>query len=249
MKKFSPVILAAAFLALVWAVYYNHFGGPLSKDPGNWGVFGDFTGGVLNPLLNFITIYLLIKSLNFQERQIEIAKSEADEARRDLEDAKKNEALRSYESSLLTFAQVAIDEYKAFNITHSNGVTLNSGEAVTYLQEQMFSEKRSKEEFDEFVNEIDQNGHQRVYSLVRSLCALFKLTTDICPPQERARYVDMISLIIPVKAQFLLFMAEAYSNWKILEQPRTLGFFEREANKQSLAMLKSMIKSSEQTQN
>ncbi|MCC6077165.1 hypothetical protein ACFPTX_05635 [Pseudomonas sp. GCM10022188] len=242
MKKFSPVILAAALLALVWTVYYGNFGGALSKDPGEWGVFGDYTGGVLNPLLNFITIYLLIKSLSFQEKQIEIAKSEADEARNDLAEARRNEALRSYESSLLTFAQVAIDEYKSFSLPGLDGTLLKSGEAVTYLQERLLSAERSKNDFDKLINEIDQSNHECIYSLVRSFCALFKLTVDICPEQERARYVDMISLIIPTKAQFLLFMMEAYSGWRILEQPRGLGFFDREANKEALDAMKSLIK-------
>lgn len=243
MKKFSPVILAAAFLALVWAIYYANFGGGLSKDPGNWGVFGDFTGGVLNPLLNFITIYLLIKSLNFQEDQIETAKLEADEARNDLKKARENEALRSYESSLLTFAQVAIDEYKSLSLPRLDGTVMKAGEAVTYLQERLLDVERSKVEFESLVNEIDHENHECIYSLVRSFCALFKLTIDICPEQERARYVDMISLIIPTKAQFLLFMMESYTSWRILEHPRSLGFFEREANRSAITAMKSLIKS------
>ncbi|EIU2834820.1 TPA: hypothetical protein L4810_006776 [Pseudomonas aeruginosa] len=241
MKKFSPVILAAAFLALVWAIYYANFGGAPSKNPGNWGVFGDYTGGVLNPLLNFITIYLLIKSLNFQEKQIEIARSEAEEARNDLAEARRNEALRSYESSLLTFAQVAIDEYKSFSLPGPDGSILKGGQAVSHLQNSLLSTERSKEEFDKLINEIDQNNHECIYSLTRSFCALFKLTIDICPEQERGRYIDMISLIIPTKAQFLLFMVEAYSDWRILEHPRKLGFFEREANRDAVNAMKSLI--------
>ena len=37
-----------------------------SNDKGDWGTFGDFVGGVLNPILTFITIVMLINSLKLQ---------------------------------------------------------------------------------------------------------------------------------------------------------------------------------------
>jgi hypothetical protein len=242
MKTFSPILLAVVFLAAAWSLYYGNFGGPLSGDPGAWGTFGDYTGGVVNPLLNFITIYLLVKSLNFQKGQIDIAKGEADEVKNDLKVARKNEALRSYESSLLIFAQVALDEFKSLSLTSPAGVKYKSGEAITYLQGQLLAGERTSEGFEALVNELDERNHECIYSLVRSFGALFKLTLDLCPVEDQSRYLDMISLIIPTKAQYLLFMMEAYSKWKILEHPRKLGFFDREANKDAIGNMKLLVK-------
>lgn len=50
--------------------YYLNFGidGDISQKTDIWGQFGDYLGGVLNPILSFISIYLLINSLSLQHR-------------------------------------------------------------------------------------------------------------------------------------------------------------------------------------
>jgi len=243
MKTLSPIFVAVVFLGAVWSIYYSQFGGELSKDPGDWGTFGDYTGGIINPLLNFITIYLLIKSLTFQEKQVSAARLDAEEARNEAKVSRKNEILRSYESSLLVFAQIALDEFKEFSLKSPSGDTFKGGAAVSYLQEGLLNTQRSKEAFEKLVNIIDERNHEAIYSMVRSFAALFKLTIDLCPEEDRHRYVEMISLTIPTKAQYLLFMMEAYSSWRILEHPRALGFFEREASKETVENMRTLIKS------
>lgn len=50
--------------------YYLNFGisGDVSQKTDVWGQFGDYVGGVLNPILSFISIYLLINSLSLQRQ-------------------------------------------------------------------------------------------------------------------------------------------------------------------------------------
>lgn len=43
----------------------------LSKSPEVWGQFGDFVGGVLNPILSFITVVILIITTIYQQKQYE----------------------------------------------------------------------------------------------------------------------------------------------------------------------------------
>jgi hypothetical protein len=40
-----------------------------------WGQLGDYIGGVLNPMLSFLTLFLLIKTLQLQQVQIRQSKS------------------------------------------------------------------------------------------------------------------------------------------------------------------------------
>ena len=40
---------------------------PLSKENSDWGTFGDFFGGVMNPILGFINLLLLTKTLASQK--------------------------------------------------------------------------------------------------------------------------------------------------------------------------------------
>lgn len=76
------VLIAAVVLFVVtvavYAVYAIHFWGRELGDQENFGQFGDFVGGVLNPLLSSITIILLVLSFRVQADQLK----QAEEAHR-----------------------------------------------------------------------------------------------------------------------------------------------------------------------
>ncbi len=46
-----------------WNVFQN-----LSKDTGNWGTFGDYVGGILNPVIAAFAFYLIAKTYELQKR-------------------------------------------------------------------------------------------------------------------------------------------------------------------------------------
>jgi len=244
MNKFSPVVLAVAFLSVVWGIYYYAFGGELSSDQGVWGTFGDYTGGILNPLLNFITIYLLIKSFNSQEKALEQAKEQAEQAKSDLADARYNERLRAFEGSLFNFSEMALAEYRGLKLKVGVGKDsfIEAGESVALLQQLITQQERSFEGACKIINDLDERAHGSLYSTVKAFCALFKIVKDLCPEAERPRYVDMITIMLPVKVHHLLGMAEAYSEWAILSYPRELGFFEKDSIKNMVSQFRSVLK-------
>ena len=47
-----------------------------SLEPSNFGTFGDFVGGILNPILSFITILALIFTIILQQRELSLARKE-----------------------------------------------------------------------------------------------------------------------------------------------------------------------------
>ncbi|WP_374419516.1 putative phage abortive infection protein [Chromobacterium sp.] len=73
------VVLIFAFMVLVLAFYFASFHEGLSKENGDWGTFGDFFGGTLNPILTFISIVILVKTIRLQieeqDRSAEFQKS------------------------------------------------------------------------------------------------------------------------------------------------------------------------------
>ena len=244
MSKYSPVVIAVMFLSVVWGVYYYTFGGDLSADQGSWGTFGDYTGGILNPLLNFITIYLLIKSFDAQEKSLQQALSQADQAKADLAEARYNERLRAFESSLFNFAEMALAEYRTLKLKVGTGKEdyIEAGESVAFIQRVITEKEQSFEEACGLINELDERTYGSFYSVVKAFCALFKIVNDLCPEGERSRYVDMITIMLPVNVHHLLGMAEAYSEWAILKYPRDLGFFEKESLKNMIAQFRSVLK-------
>ncbi|OCH01682.1 hypothetical protein [Aliivibrio fischeri] len=64
-----------------WFAVINDFN--LSNDPSNWGAFGDFIGGLLNPLIAFSAFYWLTISVLVQKKELaetRIALSDASKA-------------------------------------------------------------------------------------------------------------------------------------------------------------------------
>jgi large-conductance mechanosensitive channel len=49
-----------------WNVYQN-----LSKDTGVWGTFGDYVGGILNPVIAAFAFYLIAKTYELQKTELE----------------------------------------------------------------------------------------------------------------------------------------------------------------------------------
>lgn len=90
-KLLALFAVALAVIAAAYIYYGNHFGWKIdpSGSKADWGVFGDFIGGVTNPILAFLTFIGLLWNLNIASKQVEDAKTEskrleASEVRKDI---------------------------------------------------------------------------------------------------------------------------------------------------------------------
>lgn len=85
----AKVLAAAAFLLapssyLFWFWFVNSQSLSVSSD--DWGTFGDFIGGVLNPLVAFFAFYWLTQSIKLQKEELSetrIALAEASRAQKE----------------------------------------------------------------------------------------------------------------------------------------------------------------------
>ena len=62
------IIAGVLSLAAIVAYVANFSGAEISRDPAHWGVFGDYLGGVLNPLLALITLLVTVYIANVANR-------------------------------------------------------------------------------------------------------------------------------------------------------------------------------------
>jgi predicted RNase H-like HicB family nuclease/large-conductance mechanosensitive channel len=67
-KAVSFVILVAA---IVFGIYFSKFHYGLSDDNGKWGTFGDYVGGMLNPIIAGFALYLIAESYKLQKKELE----------------------------------------------------------------------------------------------------------------------------------------------------------------------------------
>ena len=56
---------AAVTVYLFW--FHKH---QISTDPADWGSFGDYIGGLVNPAVGLATVVLVIFSINIQRREL-----------------------------------------------------------------------------------------------------------------------------------------------------------------------------------
>lgn len=71
MVAIAGLILIGAYLR-----YYFSFPGELSTQQGDWGVFGDYVGGVLNPLLAFLALFALLYTIVLQVEELQEMRKE-----------------------------------------------------------------------------------------------------------------------------------------------------------------------------
>lgn len=86
------VILLAIIAASLLGLYFMNFNGDWGNQ-GDFGAFGDFLGGVLNPILGFATVGLLIWSLKLQMNELALSRQELTLTRQELAETKKETSL------------------------------------------------------------------------------------------------------------------------------------------------------------
>lgn len=86
-KVFDNVFyIVLIFVVVVVGFYiFNFLGKPLSDKAEDWGVFGDFIGGTLNPLLAFFSFMLLLLNLKLQREQLDNTEEQLELTRNELE--------------------------------------------------------------------------------------------------------------------------------------------------------------------
>lgn len=99
-KVLIPILLGVLTLVLSpFAFYFFQFNGELSLDHSTWGEFGDYFGGVLNPIFGFFSFVALLIALWFQQE--EMKENREERQRRELAE-KEERNLRE----ILTFHQI-----------------------------------------------------------------------------------------------------------------------------------------------
>ena len=65
-----PFWLVAVVFGVASSLYRDQFGTVRSSDQAVWGQFGDFLGGVVNPMVGLVTIVLLLATLRSQQEAL-----------------------------------------------------------------------------------------------------------------------------------------------------------------------------------
>ena len=85
LKKLDKLIYVAIGLFLITLVIYLFkFNNGLSSSNADWGTFGDFMGGTLNPLFALFSLFAIIYSIKIQTEELELSREELEATREEL---------------------------------------------------------------------------------------------------------------------------------------------------------------------
>ena len=108
------VYFAAASVSVAITAYVYWFlleqKSSLSTNTEHWGQFGDFVGGLLNPLIAYLAFYWLITSIRIQKQELKETRSELSETRKAQEMQARIQLLSSQMSGYRTRLEIIITE-------------------------------------------------------------------------------------------------------------------------------------------
>lgn len=171
--------LALLLMSIVVGVYFVQFylilDYKLSKDPSDWVDFSDFVGGILGPLLSFLSLLLLLHSLKLQNQANTTLINEANNNR-------KNEKFRAFEThffNLIDAQRTAFDNFKVnIKVTESE-CEFNRVDGVIKIEDYtqwMRDRGCTDSDIVKWIEEIDTS--EKIYNTLRVFCNIVKVISE-----------------------------------------------------------------------
>lgn len=188
---FNLYILVAAISMIVVAAFYvikffGILGFGLADDSAIWGQFGDYMGGSLNPILSFISIILLIKSLNLQNQANFDLRDEVKENR-------KTEKLRSFSTLFFNMISSQKSLLDSFTVDlNFKNITIPPGAStITSIEDEIekFRDNGGNDAtITSFLERIDIDD--RIYGMLRAFYVTVKIVSEKLSNENGFSIVD-----------------------------------------------------------
>jgi len=168
--------IALVFIGLVVGIYmaqfYFRLDYVLSDKTSDWVNFSNFVGGLITPILSFLSLILLLHSLSLQNEANTTLKEESKQN-------KKNEKFRSFETHFFNLLEAQKSAFNNFNVKNRNNVDIAGIVGVNYLED-LIEEIRNKGGNDHNIREqldiIDK--YDKIYNTIRIFYNITKMTTE-----------------------------------------------------------------------
>lgn len=216
MKTNRYIFIAIILIALVCSSYILNFYFKLnyvvSDNPEQWGQLGDFIGGLINPILSFMSLVFIIKSLSLQnEANIGL--------REEVKNTRKTEKLRSFETQLFHMIASQRESFNSFKVNERTSQSTSQKEGVEAVISIETEVERLRESFDvevitaylEAVDPTDQiYGLTRIfYNIVKLISEKLSDANEFSAEDRKSHYLTLINFtdfallrLIMLTAQF-----------------------------------------------
>jgi len=79
------IAIAAMAILLALGFYFYNFNGSLSTTKSDWGTFGDYIGGTLNPFFGFLSLMAILVTIVLQSSEMKLTRKEMELTRQEME--------------------------------------------------------------------------------------------------------------------------------------------------------------------
>lgn len=185
-------------------IMYNlQFGDELSDSNGDWGTFGDYLGGVLNPILGFASFMALLYTVRLQSNELKNSNEQLAQSARAQTEMEKTQRLQQFEGLFTYMANEISKIYENIREDKSINELLNKVIANDWDKEKIIYEIRKH------------------YNLTRFFIFLYQVLKYIkssnLVEEEKKKYSNLIRSSIETPAlQLLLINSIEYDDYRTL---------------------------------
>ncbi|WP_063895953.1 hypothetical protein [Burkholderia ubonensis] len=173
------IIAAAISLLAIVAAYCLEFVGrpgfEIVPDTSVWGNFGSYVGGLAGPVLSFISLLFLIRSLKLQNEANETLRNE-------LRDSQKSEKLKSFSDlffNLIDSQRALLDKFKLVFSENNIGFAKRGVEAIMKIEDEIAKLRgvnATNDQLRQYIGEVDPTD--QIFGIVRAFYISVKLVSE-----------------------------------------------------------------------
>lgn len=204
--------LGAGIGVVVVLLYGFTFFGPLDKRVEAWGLFGDYVGGVLNPVFGFLSLIALLSTIAIQSRELSLSSRELRNSAAALEAQNATLRRQSFEETFFQLLRLHNDIVTAMDIGQVRGRDCIR-KLMTNLRSQLVAQNaltdydRMRVSYEAFFNQYQHEiGHY-----FRLLYNIVKLVHNAAPGDKRL-YTNMVRAQLSSNELQLIFF-NGLSRW------------------------------------
>lgn len=214
--------LVASFLILAtFGLYYYQFGrgsSILSEGKDIWGQFGDYFGGVLNPILSFISILLLIKSVRMQLTANECLINET--KRQEVLDKRKSFEFQFY--NLIEAQKSGFDDFSLIFPSPNGDVEIKKVNAINKLEQLIKTSVHrgiTGAALATVIESLDDKSDDKMFSFARRFYLAVKLvdneiiTENGFDAQDKIMYIETLVNLSDFAMVRLICIIITYLSW------------------------------------
>lgn len=168
------IILAGLAILLSYAVYFIRFflfdGQVLSASAEHWGQFGDFVGGVINPIIGFLTVVILVRQ-NY-------------ELTMEMDRSKRSDYTREFDTIFFNGLdrQKRVFDNFSINFSENNDCQEFFGSAAVVKIEDLISSMRNEgasvSNVRVKIEDIDADNFDKLFEIVRAFYILAVMSSE-----------------------------------------------------------------------